>query len=147
MKKMLFFALLLLFSISSCSNGHTEKQNSTAPEINEEVNKAKESLKFEAEISNKILAGKQIDVMTRADSVFFDGKNLVYTYEIDENYATIEQLQKYQKETMEKSIRNALEKTPQVAGVKENLMKIDGKVIYNYVGSSSKEVLTIAIGF
>ena len=48
---------------------------------------------------------------------------------------------------MEKSIRNALEKTPQVAGVKENLMKIDGKVIYNYVGSSSKEVLTIAIGF
>ncbi len=147
MKKILFFALLLLFSISSCSNGYKEKQDSTTSEKSEEVNKAKESLKFEAEISNKILAGKQIDVMTRADSVFFDGKNLVYIYEIDENYATIEQLQKYQKETMEKSIRSALENTPQVAGVKENLMKIDGKVIYNYVGSSSKEVLTITIGF
>lgn len=134
--------------LTSCSNGSTEKQNSADLEIrenSEEINNVKESLKFEAEITNKLIAGKQFDAMTRVDSVSFDGECFVYTYEINEDYATIEQLQKFQRKTMEENLKNNWENNPQLAGIKEKLIRINGKVVYNYVGSSSKDVIKIVI--
>lgn len=131
--------LSIMFLMLSCSNG------SLSPE-KDEVFKAKESLKLEAEIANK-MAGKSVDFMTRWISCDFDGNNLIYTYEIDEDYATIDQMRSIQQETMAKSIKNTLESTPQFAGTKANLAKIKGKVIYNYVGDTSKKVMTITIDF
>ena len=148
MKKVLFF-MVMLVALSSCSNGSSKSQESANTEISvnkEEINKAKESLKYEAETANKLIAGKRIDPMTRAVSVDFDGTNLISTYEIDEEYTSIDQMRSNQ-EAMEKNIRNTLDNTPQFIGSKESLMKINGKVIYNYVGSESKKVLTITIGF
>ena len=83
---------LAALALSSCSNGSPKDQESANAEnsVNkEEISKAKESLKYEAEIANKLLAGKQIDPMTCAVSVDFDGTNLIYTYEIDEEWQTI----------------------------------------------------------
>ena len=141
--------MVMLVALSSCSNGSSKSQESANTEISvnkEEINKAKESLRYEAETANKLLAGKRIDPMTRAVSVDFDGTNLISTYEIDEEYTSIDQMRSNQ-EAMEKNIRNTLDNTPQFIGSKESLMKINGKVIYNYVGSESKKVLTITIGF
>lgn len=141
--------MVMLVALSSCSNGSSRNQESANADnsVNkEEINKAKESLKYEAEISNKLLAGKQVDPMSRAVSIDFDGTNLIYTFEIDEEYTSIDQM-RTNEEAMEKNIRNILDNTPQFIVTKENLMKINGKVIYNYVGSESKKVLTITIDF
>lgn len=69
---------------------------------------------------------------------------MVYTYEIDENSISIDKLSEI-KETMEKNLKNHLSENAQFAITKENLIKVGGTVIYNYVGSKSKKVMTITI--
>lgn len=134
--KKVFYLFVMLLALS-CSNGRPSQ---------EEINKAKEALKFDAELTNKQLSGKWIDSMTLLNSCEFDGQNYVYNEEIDEGYITIDAMRE-QKETITSNAKLALENNPQFAGVKENLKTIGGKVIYNYVGSESKKVLTITIEF
>lgn len=146
--------MAILMALSSCNNKSDDisttdpvidKQDSINIVDNKEViRKAKESLKFEAETTNKLLVGEKIDAMTRVVSVDFDGTNFVYTYEINEDYTTIDEM-RANKETIEKNIRNNIDKTPQIEGLKENLIKIKGNFVYNYVGSKSIKVLTIII--
>lgn len=124
----------------SCSNG-----SNTSAITKEEIDKTKESLKLEAKVADKLLAGKEIDFMTKALSAQFDGTNMVYTYEIDEDYATIDQLRDLKKEELKNFLKTNLDNSPEFAETKENLIKINGKVIYNYIGNTSKKVLTITI--
>lgn len=148
MVKALIF-LVMLVALSSCSNGSQKNQEAAKTENvldKEEIKKAKESLKTEAVIGDKLLAGKQADPMTTIVSIDFDGTNFIYNYEVDEEYISIDQMRTNQ-ETMEKNIKNNLDNAPGFIGAKENLMKINGKVVYNYVGSESKKVLTITIDF
>ena len=145
MKKILFF-LTMILSLS-CTNSSSPSNKTSDTSEKEETIKAKESLKMDAQVADKLLAGKDVDFMTKAVSVKFDGKNLVYTYEIDEEYATIEQLEFAKKEEMEQNIKATLESIPQFAVTKANLKKINGKVVYNYVGSASNNVMVITIDF
>lgn len=133
--KKLIYLMVLLVSLSSFGCDTPAQK------------KAKESLALEAETTNKMLAGKKADAVSTILSVDFDGKNLIYTYEIDEDYISIDQARATQKDNMEKNIRTGLENNPQFAATKENLKKIGGKVIYNYIGNSSGKILTIEIDF
>ena len=134
--KKVFYLFVMLLALS-CSNGKPSQ---------EEINKAKEALKFDAEFTNKQLSGKWVDDMTLLNSCEFDGQNYVFNEEIDEGYITIDAMRE-QQETITTNAKAMLENNPQFASCKENLKKIGGKVVYNYVGSASKKVLTITIEF
>ena len=128
------FIGLIFGVVVSCTNNTS----------NNEIDKAKKTLEIEAEIADKQLAGKKIDAISKCISCNFDGENMVYTYEIDENSISIDKLSEI-KETMEKNLKNQLSENTQFAITKENLIKVGGTVIFNYVGSKSKKVMTITI--
>jgi len=110
----------------------------------EKISQAKQALKIDASIAAKQLKGKKVDAMTRVISCDFDGSDVIYTYEIDEDVASIDDL-RTMKETLKGNVKSVLDNTPGFAATKKNLQIIDGKVVYNYVGNKSKKVLTITI--
>ena len=131
----LLMSLLMVIIMTSCIN-HTNTQYNNE-EIREIVNEA-------AEKANKLMAGQKLDEMTTALSVKFDGTNFVYTYEIDENLMTIEQLRLLQ-DNLILSIKNGWDNDPNMIKLKTALKQIEGNAIYHYIGSKSKETHTITI--
>ena len=109
----------------------------------EEKQKAKDSLKYEAELANQ-LAPMSLDHMTTMMSCEFDGSNLVYNYEIDEDYSTIGEMKEKQMTTLKKTLEAQWRNNPQLEGTKANLKTIGGKVIYNYIGDTSKKIMSIS---
>ena len=138
MKNYLLYALLMFCMLSCTSSNSSNKAN------NEELKKAKEAVQFQVDIAEKQMVGCKINFMTRCVSIDFDGTNVVYTYEIDEDYATIDQL-KNQRETLEQAIKSNIEANPQIKSMTSPLKKIGGKLVYNYVGDTSKKILTLTI--
>jgi hypothetical protein len=132
MKRIIIFLLFSSLLTGGCSN-QVDKQ------------KARESLNYEVMQVNEQVVGRNIDFMTRCTSCIFDGKNLIYSYEIDENYGSMDDLIRVQKEAMEAQAKAAWESNPQLAGTKQSLKTLGGSVIYNYVGSRSKKALTITV--
>jgi len=149
---------LLLVVCNGCGNKKAEptmgdntsiqRMNETIQRMNEtsqeKISQAKQALKIDASIAAKQLKGKKVDAMTRVISCDFDGSDVIYTYEIDEDVASIDDL-RTMKETLKGNVKSVLDNTPGFAATKKNLQIIDGKVVYNYVGNKSKKVLTITI--
>ena len=125
---MLFLSIIMLVA---CSNS-------------EEKQKAKDSLKYEVELVNK-LTPSSVDFMTTLTSCELDGSNLIYNYEIDEDYSTIDEMKEKQMATLKKTLEASWKNNPQLEGTKANLKTIGGKVIYNYVGNTSKKIMSITI--
>ena len=130
--------LWVICLLCACTNGSTGVSS-------EEAEKVKEVIKIEAELANKALEGQNVDEMTKVIAVDFDGTDFVYTYEIDEEYLTIEKL-KILEEEMTNYQKQIWKSNPQLANLKKNLNRINGKVVYKYTGSESKKTMTIAAG-
>lgn len=111
-----------------------------------DADRAKESLKSEAEAAHKMLQGANVDPATKCISVDFDGENFTYTYEINEEDASIEQM-RTEKETLEQFLKDNLSNSAEFSAVKRNLQMINGKVKYVYIGSKSKDKLELFINF
>lgn len=124
--------IIMLSCLFACSNASTE-----------EVEQAKKALEFDAELQNKQLAGKFLNNATKCLSVVFDGENMVCTYEIDEDFVTITTLTEHKKE-QEQQFKNVLMGDPACKSTITNLKTINGKIIYNIIGSYSNKTLTIA---
>lgn len=103
---------------------------------------AKTALEAECQVANKTLAGKYIDAATLCKSCEFDGKNVIYNYELDEELAAIESIDK---SILESNILETWKTNPAVRATKQNLIILDGSVVYNYTGSKSKKTLTVTI--
>ena len=103
---------------------------------------AKAALETEAHQANKILAGKYVDALTLCTSCEFDGLNVIYNYELDEDMVSLGDIDK---SILENNILETWKTNPAVRAVKQNLNILDGSVIYNYTGSKTKETFTIKV--
>ena len=140
MKNQIITSLTICFSLfilCSCGNGQENSQ--------EEINKAKESLIAEAKIGHKQLAGNHIDHATEVVSVDFDGQNIVYTYMVEESDDISIDILRTQQELIKANCKNILLDNPAFAATKENLIKVGGKIVYNYIGDKSRKIMTITI--
>ena len=129
MKSKIILLLSALFLMASCGNAAMQL--------------AKKALSLEAKNANEMLAGKHVDPVTLCDSIIFDGKDLIYNYEIDEEQVSFE---KIDQEVLKSQIQSQWETNPQLETIKEYLKAVEGSVIYNYSGSATKEAFTISIG-
>ena len=129
MRNRFFILLSALFVLAGCG-ASTEKQL------------AKTLLEKECQQANKILAGKYVDALTLCTSCEFDGENVIYNYELDEDMVAIENVDK---SILESTILETWKTNPAVRATKQNLIILDGDVIYNYTGSKTKETFTIKI--
>lgn len=136
MKKILLF--LIMLGMVSCF------VDSNMTEHEKRVKEAKEYLSADVALSNKQTAGTKIDETTRVQSIVFDGQNIIYTYDVDENYITISQMRALQSE-IEKELRKEFYSNKELAEVRGYLLVLEGTAIYNYVGNKTKQVLTIKI--
>ena len=128
--KNLFKLVVIVCVAFSCTNS-------------EDIQKAKDALQLEAQAANNLLRGTYIDNATKCLSCEFDGKNIIYSYEVNEDIISIEQL-RIQKETMEKILHTYLKTNALVTETKKNLKKIKGKFIYHYIGDTSCSVMTLS---
>ncbi|MBO4565225.1 MAG: hypothetical protein J5720_07305 [Bacteroidaceae bacterium] len=131
-----FVALWVICLLCACTNGPTGVSS-------EDADKIKEVIKIEAELTNKVLKGQKVDDATKVIEVDFDGTDFVYNYELDEEYLTIENL-KILEDDMTKYQKEMWKSNPQLSNLKNNLNKINGKVVYKYTGSETKKTVTIA---
>jgi len=129
MRNRFFILLSALFVLAGCG-ASAEKQL------------AKTLLEKECQQANKILAGKYVDALTLCTSCEFDGENVIYNYELDEDVVAIEDIDK---SVLENTILETWKTNPGVRATKQNLIILDGSVIYNYTGSKTKETFTIKI--
>jgi len=79
-----------------------------------------------------------VDEMTKLMSVDFDGTYFMYTYEIDEDILTVENMQ-----ALKDDLTKYLKKTWVDNPAKPSMNAIHGKVVYVYKGSLSKDTLRI----
>ena len=136
MKKIVLF--LTMLGMVSCF------VDSNMTEHEKRVKEAKEYLSADVALSNKQTAGTKIDETTRVQSIVFDGQNIIYTYDVDENYITISQMRALQSE-IEKELRKDFYSNKELAEVRGYLLVLEGTVIHNYIGNKTKQVLTIRI--
>ena len=136
MKKIVLF-LTMLCMVSCFSDGNLTEHE-------KRVKEAKEYLSANVALSNKQTAGTKIDEATRVQSIVFDGQNIIYTFEVDESYFTISEYRAIQSE-LEKEQRKEFYSNKELAEIRYYLSVLEGTVIYNYVGSKTKQVLTIRI--
>lgn len=134
MKKIVLF--LIAFCMVSCFS------DINLTEHEKRVKEAKEYLSADVALSNKQGAGTNVDEGTKLLSIVFDGQNVIYTYEIDESYFTISQLKTIQSE-FEKEQRKEFYSNKELAEIRYYLSVLEGTAIYNYVGSKTKQVMTI----
>lgn len=101
---------------------------------------AKIALTVEAQQADNLMKGRQVDYITTCISCVFDGKDLIYNYEIDEDAASLSDIDS---EMIKASLLESWKTMPQLSVTKQNLNILDGSVIYNYTGSKTKETFTI----
>ena len=85
----------------------------------------------------------EVDYMTTLVSCEFDGQDLIYEYEVDEDYASISELRENEN-IIREGIESNLEK-PETQELQEKLREIGGKMIHKYIGNETGEVITIVI--
>lgn len=103
---------------------------------------ARKQLRFEVEQANKMLVGQQVDFMTTMTACIFDGTNIIYTYEVDEDYANVNEIDK---SMLKAAAQQIWESNPQLIATKKALKALGGKAIYNYIGSYSRKSITYSI--
>ena len=159
MKNQIITSLTICFSLfilCSCGGEITKEERerikqeireemNSQEDSQEEINKAKESLIAEAKMVHKQLAGDHIDHATEVVSVDFDGQNIVYTYMVEESDDISIDILRTQQELIKANCKNILLDNPAFAATKENLIKVGGKIVYNYIGNKSRKIMTITI--
>lgn len=136
MKKCIFIQLML-FVCAALGNAQSSYGD---------VQRAKEFLEMEAASTNELLSGESVGYGIKLLSCDFDGKNFIYSYEIDEDYISIEQMRETREER-QVAIKRMLMDTDEFAPIIRNLKKINGNVIYYYVGNMSHKSMSIIIKF
>ena len=106
-----------------------------------EVNETGVNLTEAAETVNND-APLQVDYMTTLTSCNFDGQNFNYYYEVNEDYTS--DIREFEEE-MRENLQNLWDTDPVFDEIKDNLRKVNGSVIYNYVGDESGEKMTIHV--
>ena len=128
MKKFLLLVLGVAFLFASCG-----------------VNEAKDNLKKSAEVVNEY-APLEVDYMTTLVSCEFDGKNFIYSYVIDEDYGTIPEMKENgHADEIRSSIKKDWDENPELKIMKDNLKKVGGSVVYEYLGNITGESMIIEI--
>lgn len=131
MKKFLFLVLAVAFLFASCGGDGG-------------ANEAKDNLKKAAEVVNGY-APLEVDYMTTLVSCEFDGKNFVYSYEIDEDYRTVSEIKEGYADEFRASLQKDWDENPELKIMKDNLNKIGGSVIYEYHGNTTGESLVFTM--
>lgn len=136
MKKCIFIQLMLFLcaTFGNAQSGYSD------------VQRAKEFLDMEAASANELLSGESVGLGMKLLSCDFDGKNFIYSYEINEDYVSIEQMRET-KEERQVAIKRMLMDTDEFAPIIRNLSKINGNVIYYYIGNMSHKSMSIIIKF
>lgn len=111
------------------------------------INTASESIKKEVDFVNMNMAGKKFDETTTLLSCAFDGKNIKYTYEMDESKTTIAEIKKAGGVKLMKALVNDgwNGSNPAMKEIKKNLKIVGGHVEYRYIGSSTNETIAFTI--
>lgn len=103
---------------------------------------AKSILKAEIEEANKDLSGKYVDEITIMSSCEFDGKNIFYNYEIDEELVSLDDIDI---SILEDSITEEWKTNPDLKELTHQLNILEGSAIYSYTGSNTGESFSITI--
>lgn len=151
MKKKLILMLLTAATVCvnvSCGKKPSANTSSEEPEKVEETQdtQVRDLLRQDAEISSKMLVGSKVDFMTRVTSFTFEDDAMVIDYVIDEEYCTIKDM-KSKRQLIKENLQITLENTPGTVALISRLKQIHGRMIYNYVGDESKEVMTITFQY
>jgi hypothetical protein len=100
------------------------------------VEESREIVAQELKLASSTLAGKQVDFMTTCVDVLFDGTNAIYVYMIDESYCKLANVDvQLVKQTMMQIFNN----NEAVKIFFNHLKNIDGKAVYVYIGSESRQ--------
>ncbi len=153
MKKILL-SMMVLAALASCSNkasnqptGSSEAavENADSAQVaNIPADEAKANMQAIAEAANKLISEEKDAQMATSASVEFDGQNFIYNFEIDETEMTIAELNSA-KDELQSKLKKDLEEKKNYQVIKDNLKALNGKVIYQYVGSHTKKTSTITI--
>jgi len=134
MKKFLLLVLGAAFLFASCGVREAMK-----------INEAKDNLANAAEVVNE-QAPYEVDYMTTIVSCEFDGKNFIYSYVIDEDYGTIPEMKENgHADDIRSSIEKDWDENPELKIMKDNLKKVGGNVVYEYLGNITGETLCIEV--
>ena len=99
--------------------------------------------KYLDKAAKEVAVPMQVDYATTLISCEFDGQDIIYEYNVDESYALISELKEYEN-IIREGIESNLEK-PQTQELQEKLREVGGKMIHNYIGSETGEVMSIVI--
>ncbi len=154
MKKILL-SMMVLAVLTSCSNkaanqetGTTETAVENAANSNQVANisadDAKSILHDIAVAANRLIAEENDAQMATSASVEFDGQNFIYHFEVDETEMTIAELTSV-KDELHNRLKKDFEEKKNYQVIKDNLKVLNGKVIYQYIGSHSKKLCTITL--
>ena len=94
----------------------------------------REELELAIAIVSELFAGEKVDYMTTCLDVTFDGTNVTYVFEVDETYASIEEVDMQQLKQTQAQI---LQTNVLSQGFAEKVKKLGGKIKYKYIGSIS----------
>lgn len=94
----------------------------------------REELELAIAIVSELFAGEKVDYMTTCLDVTFDGTNVTYIFEVDETYASIEEVDMQQLKQTQAQI---LQTNVLSQGFAEKVKKLGGKIKYKYIGSIS----------
>lgn len=94
----------------------------------------REELELAIAIVSEWFAGEKVDYMTTCLDVTFDGTNVTYIFEVDETYASIEEVDMQQ---LRQTQVQTLQTNVLFQGFAEKVKKLGGKIKYKYIGSIS----------
>lgn len=94
----------------------------------------RKELELAIAIVSEWFAGEKVDYMTTCLDVTFDGTNVTYIFEVDETYASIEEVDMQQLRQTQVQI---LQTNVLSQGFAEKVKKLGGKIKYKYIGSIS----------
>ena len=158
MKTKLFLMIALVATTTlfvACDKKDAQEEKSTKSETvkntaasAEDVEEAKKIIEEGVAEAAEMFVGKQVDFMTTCTGMTFDGKNVTYTYEIDESqleglgYTNISQLDWEEGKKVQLKI---LEENENSQAFLNSVKLLGGTINYVYVGSISRETVSYSL--
>lgn len=94
----------------------------------------REELELATSMVSELFAGEKVDYMTTCLEITFDGTNVTYVFEVDESYASIEEVDMQQ---LKQTQAQTLQTNELFQGFAEKVKTLGGKIKYKYIGSIS----------
>ena len=128
-----FFELLL--QLAEEIELEEEEEEEVAVEAEETtIAETRKEIELATAMVSELFAGEKVDYMTTCLEITFDGTNVTYVFEMDESYASIEEVDMQQ---LRQTQVQTLQTNVLFQGFAEKVKKLGGKIKYKYIGSIS----------